>query len=1166
MNRVQEKVRDLVEVRSNQPLTDYSADPSVTLSGYHFTDITADLMVKWLDRVISMPDPAGSAYALAGFRGVGKSHFLATFGAILSRPELRQRIRDSHVSAGAERLVRRHYPVAYILRGTKATVVEEVQAGIAELFGVTPDQVGDTAEAIVDLVASKAGASPAVLIIDTDLERERRVTRDDGTFLSELAEAAKGRNVFVAVALDDDIAGADGRNSAIARSFTIDYLDHEHLYKIIDAHIFPKIPEKRNTLKSIYSEIKGALAGFRWSEQRFSSVYPLHPAVIEAAPFVRLYVQNFALLTFASEAGAKVMGRPADSLIALDELFDGVEPRLRRSPELADAFAAFDHLNAEIVSKIPVLQRLKAKLVLQGLLVLSLNGEGCTAGDIAAAMLLFDDPEQRSATEFVEDLLRQFKEALPDAISESTQEGRATKFGLRLSRADDLESVVSEALAAVPDSAVAEILRRLMQERFSDCDFVQVGDEPQHVAASTRVEWRGGLRLLRLSWQIPESGPCPDALPGEISAIVAFGGGEGDNAAFPRVRWAVDELKREETEAFKRYLVLASDSDLQERFRDQMRTVVQSQMITIEKIWERKFLQYGALYIDGRGYTIDPSALSANTLAELFEKTLAPYFEERFTAHPNFKATLDLDAVAMLTSGLYGGGDRGVEHVRPLVIAFAKPFGLVGEDGSPISPSASPNDNTRRLCEAVESLVASAGGGVVSLAAVSDALTAEPFGLPVEAQYLLLSAMVAERQIEFVTSSGDRIGRRSLDLRIIWDDICGIARPAAPARPVETLWNWVGLLAGVERDAKSYESDPQAAAAALRDWLRQWNDSALAERFRSLPDGSLGAGSWRVASRAAGTFSAAADAVALMLADQLSLDECLMRIADAFSHSDSELQARRDELAVIEAQLQSIATRNEMRRYLAECRPTGDAEIDRRRADLAALVEDGEMWGADHSTTEIEALWQEFRSSYAREVIAGHKAVQNTHELKERIETVLGDAVWWEFQALSGMDVFPRDHWRRAQRLLRRYRTINCRANVAENLELHPFCACGFGPGSAVEVAALPDELREAAVEGLRSYRSLLRDLYPEIMSRIAAAQANGAGQEYNEALTSLAAALGGGAVSTLNDNELAALITILKDMPPVRVVAAPVTELAAEATNAVEWFDEIEDEASVER
>ena len=132
MNKIQEKIKDLVDVRSNEQLEDLLADLGQTLSGYYFTDITSDLMSKWIDRVVVMPTGSRNAYALAGYRGVGKSHFLAAFGAILSQPDLRAKLKDSHVFASAERLIRRHYPVVNVRRGTKETFIEELRAAMAE--------------------------------------------------------------------------------------------------------------------------------------------------------------------------------------------------------------------------------------------------------------------------------------------------------------------------------------------------------------------------------------------------------------------------------------------------------------------------------------------------------------------------------------------------------------------------------------------------------------------------------------------------------------------------------------------------------------------------------------------------------------------------------------------------------------------------------------------------------------------------------------------------------------------------------------------------------------------------------------------------------------------------------------------------------------------------
>ena len=116
MKRIQEKVKDIVEVRPYNSICDFTADRRRMLLNYHFTDATADLMAKWLDGTASVQGGKGTASARAGYRGVGKSYFLAALGASAANPEIRMRVSESHVAFSAQRLQRRHYTVAYLRR------------------------------------------------------------------------------------------------------------------------------------------------------------------------------------------------------------------------------------------------------------------------------------------------------------------------------------------------------------------------------------------------------------------------------------------------------------------------------------------------------------------------------------------------------------------------------------------------------------------------------------------------------------------------------------------------------------------------------------------------------------------------------------------------------------------------------------------------------------------------------------------------------------------------------------------------------------------------------------------------------------------------------------------------------------------------------------------
>jgi hypothetical protein len=408
LKRAQDKIKDLVEPRAFTEVQNYSDDPARALDSYLFTDATSDLFARWLDALAGLSPHQGTARALAGFRGVGKSHMLAAFGALASLPELRPSVADAHVATSAARLMKERHRVARVERGTRPTLQEE----LCEALGGDLE-VWKTEPAKMLAFAAGLSATPLVLVIDTAFERENRVERDDGLLLSELAKAAREMSVFIALALDDDIAGADGANVSLSGTFQIDYLDPEHLYRITDTHLFQKNAQSREALSEMYRTLRSAVPGFNWSEPRFAAIYPMHPLIADVASAVRLYVPTFAFLPFAAAAGAHAVNRPALSLVVLDELFDRTERGLRRAANLKDSLAAYDHLARHGVSQVPVMQRLQAKLVLKGVFILSLDGRGATARELGAAMLLYDEQHPAAAIERIENVLSIFAQAAP---------------------------------------------------------------------------------------------------------------------------------------------------------------------------------------------------------------------------------------------------------------------------------------------------------------------------------------------------------------------------------------------------------------------------------------------------------------------------------------------------------------------------------------------------------------------------------------------------------------------------------------------------------------------------------------------------------------------------------------------------------------------------------
>jgi hypothetical protein len=429
MKRIQDKIKDLVEPQSFEQVGNFAEDPAQALAAYRFTDVTSDLLSRWLDALASLPPGGGAAHALAGPRGVGKSHTLAVFGALAGSERLRSTVEDAHVTAGAARLAGRRFAVVRVERGTRPTLAEELGTAFARLFGGSESQWVRTPAETLAVAASRASGETLLVVIDTAFNRPARVARDDGPALAALADAARDLNVFLALALDDDIAGADGANVAVAGAYRIEYLDPENLYRVADQYVLRKKPQVGDTLREIYQSLRATVHEFNWSQARFSSVYPVHPLVAEVASGVRLYVSTFAFLPFAAAAAARATSRPALSLVLLDEVFDAAEAGLREAPELRRAFAAYDHLTERCIARLPIMQRYQARLILKSLFVLSLDGRDVTPGEMCAALLLSDGETGDDAPRRSGEILSRFAaESAPGSLILAAGPGGETRY------------------------------------------------------------------------------------------------------------------------------------------------------------------------------------------------------------------------------------------------------------------------------------------------------------------------------------------------------------------------------------------------------------------------------------------------------------------------------------------------------------------------------------------------------------------------------------------------------------------------------------------------------------------------------------------------------------------------------------------------------------------
>ncbi|HZH34217.1 MAG TPA: DUF6079 family protein [Pyrinomonadaceae bacterium] len=1077
MKRIQEKIKDLVEARTYDAVKNYLSDVELTVSAYRFTDSTSDLLAKWLDEIAGLAhgNSRGAAHALAGNRGAGKSHLLAVLAAITEQPELRSRIGDSHVAASAQSLPRRPLKVVRVMRGTSSTLAEELNIALAAAFDEpNPNFAGSPAQ-ILMVAGKRIDASPLVVVVDSSQARQARVKRDDGALLGEMAEAAKQADVFLVTALDDDISTADGVNAAIARTFYINFLDQEHLYRILDSHIFPKKAPARPILRELYNMMRTAMPGFNWSEPRFSALYPVHPIVADVTPAVRLYAQNFAFLPFAAESGRMTLNRPAHSLIALDEIFDRAEPDLRKSEELADAFAVYDDLATNAIGQIPVMQRLQAKLVLKALFVLSLDGRGACASEIAAAMLIYDESQPEAAVAKVEQMLSTFAAASSGALR-ARKDGTEIRYCLAISASANFETKLVELAASIQPEAINQILRGAGAARFADWVFNEEAENSTDFA----VKWRGTPRRGRVIWEQAETdNERNENLDWEI--FIKFDPAILESGSAPRLVWRVASLKPDEEQTLRRYAALQRGGELEEEFGEAVSVAKQTYAAFVERIWTRIFLDEAEFWLGAEKLAVSIETQAAKTLENFLEAQLGTVFDRKFPQHPDFSEMLGASEVSALVSDLFGVNEVNTPYIQKMAENFALPLGLISERSGRFVLESDERLIRQPLIGRIWQAVEAAGEEVVPVSKIVELFKAEPYGLSREAQHLVLAALVARRRLEFVMRTGERIGRRVLDLKIIWTDVEGVVRSSVLPRSNAELINWARSLTNAEIAAEMLDvpEDAENLRAALRSWLSGWKNERILKRFDELPDDILNVRAWRLAAYIGRTFGAAADAVEAITDEQVTLEEGLERIAEAFNDKFEEISAGSLEVEALKNFILSAQNRETIWRYIALAEATDDEQIESLRGEVLEILKTSASIFDSETNDRLNSLQDEFRDRFAAFYVARHDSIVHSIQRPQMLEKLLASPEWSEFVELGALPVFHQKCSEQAADLRRRAEKLKCSFDVRQILREKPFCACGFRLAQASELEHLPHELRQTMVEGRKNYRKTLAQFSP---------------------------------------------------------------------------------------
>jgi hypothetical protein len=414
-------------------------------------------------------------------------------------------------------------------------------------------------------------------------------------------------------------------------------------------------------------------------------------------------------------------------------------------------------------------------LFLKCLLLLSLNGEGVTAGELGAAMLISDEHDPAAASANVEAILQTFVDSAPEAIRKSESPDRNAKFGFKLGGVDSLDSVLEQAAENVSRETVELLLRRQTAEKFSGFD---ISDDGTTIWATTHVVWRGAIRPGEVIWQAGDVPACDEEGSGNWKVLVRYASSPNLELKWPVSEWVLGDLSVDDVNTIRRFHLLQTDNSLRENFRDSISTAVHVHSIAVEKIWQRIFLEDSRLVAGAENYELTSHARSSYDLTQMFAPMLDDQLAKQFPSHPVFPDVLGASEVSQVTDHLFSGASTDGADAQRLGSNFALPLGLMIEQDGVLLPQTAEAFVQAPIIQQVIKPDDLERKDIIPMDELARRMSAAPFGLTSEAQHLVLAALVAHRQFEFVTSNGNRINHRSLDLQIIWEDIDGIARPS----------------------------------------------------------------------------------------------------------------------------------------------------------------------------------------------------------------------------------------------------------------------------------------------------------------------------------------------------------------------------------------------------
>ncbi|MFN7948172.1 MAG: DUF6079 family protein [Blastocatellia bacterium] len=1119
------QIKSYVDLESYDEMTTFAgAEAERVVRSYVVTEETGKLAAQMLHDLIAPRGAAPAIQLISGRRGSGKSHLLAFLRALTGtravrsiprHPQLQQTL--SHL--GGKTLI----PVELnFIAGEQPEFESVLRAGLNSVLveGAAFDdarwQQAVECEQVFEQTLSVMSLDVQLVLFIDNLSNRWRATpeviENDLKWLKMIARQSESLPLRAVIALDEKDYAARLEAYGLAHiqpPVIVRELPPHLLRTVITQGVLVKKPEAGACLSALYQQIRDCLPGFDWSEDEFIAYYPVHPTLETLAPALRTHTRHFSLPGFVSTAVARAINRPELSLVTVDELFDRYEYELRKSETTAAPFALYDRINTEALGNLSVEDRLWARMLGKALTLFLLTEEPVTVERLADATLMFDGgTAAESGYERAARILAHFESLAPETVCVTGAAGaRYWQWHLAPPPVPLSEQIAATAREiSSDDPRLATLLLTAGGGVFADWnpgDFAMSAEAgvlrpllPE--SAFREIIWRGTLRRGHIGLAMNDLSQSGRAMAGTADDVLMAESGAGRtantsaddqgwrllivpfNAASKfetvirqpgELRWQAGEIADEKAlEPLKWLLALHErpepDEDEQEepgRLKAQLVAQVREQFTDL-------YLRRG-VFADLHGTRpfssdFDPSF----GFASLLHREITTTLDSLYPDHPHFDRQLTGDDVMMMLTGLFASSSPNNEQVRELAAKFAAPLGLVSETRgrfrlNVFNEAANLPPFIHALVTLVEIHADAEGRSDVPLHKVLRLLEVSPYGLPLAAQHLILVAFISSGVYELIDeATGKRLTKANLHLGFEPARFTTLRRVATTDYPLDILHTWSKRLTG--RDDLPALISPEARHTvrdALSEWLEQWREQNLRERFEELPADLMTMTTWVSVNMSIRRYERAAAIVETILEDALTIETGLSRILDLFGLDVVALEQAWLKMQSLAGFLDWLPRFVQIRNYLLAAETTGEAAIDEQWDGLqSGLRELHELLMAE-SRQQLELRFEQYREQYSSYYTAAHESSVGHRAYAEMIESFYASAEWQSFKLLTQLKLDGRAFESDARMLTELVDKTRCDLPISDILQRQPHCGCSFRLNRRLNLGSILDAFRSLA-------------------------------------------------------------------------------------------------------